>query len=304
MISRQKIQKLILGLAAVHLFAACATTIRDVPTVHADQVDFQGFPALDPAAVKLEVIDERDAPVREHSDELRRALTSLLEQVLTREKVSVNEDAPQTFSLRVRQASRARPQGFAPERCVTLQGRIERAEYFFAEATGTGCHVLRHVFGFTMGGDISQAYRMALDQTLGELRAQLERLPARAMHPRAAIEQSSVAGQDARLTLQVRPAAADVYVDGKHIGIGDVVALPLASGAHALRVTAAGAITDERIVQLAAGEHLELGVELGRAQPVQTPHARGSRKVLWGAVLAGVAAGVAAGVTVGSASAL
>lgn len=69
----------------------------------------------------------------------------------------------------------------------------------------------------------------------------------------------------ASITFTAFPAEADVEVDGEQVAVGEPLTLP--PGPYALRATAAGFDTFEGVLEVIAGEHREIAIEL-EAPPV------------------------------------
>ena len=85
--------------------------------------------------------------------------------------------------------------------------------------------------------------------------------------PRPADRGGSAAPAGRRLTLEVRPADAVVYLDGRLLGSGDQLAslhspLIIDPGAHRLEVTRPGHASQVRSFEAARGEDVALRIEL------------------------------------------
>jgi hypothetical protein len=156
---------------------ACASTLRDVPRVKAREVPFQGFPVLTPPNLALKVLDERPEAMRVNQAELEKELTGVLSEVLRNGNLSVTDKAAQTLTVHVQAKDGRDGRKFDPERCVTLSARLERPDSFFVEAESMGCDEEKNKVGSTMGGNISEAYRVAMGKMLQELRQQLGGIP-------------------------------------------------------------------------------------------------------------------------------
>jgi len=77
--------------------------------------------------------------------------------------------------------------------------------------------------------------------------------------------EDTVAVSGGRLRLTVRPADASVYVDGAFRGTGrEAASLPLPAGRHRVEVVRPGFRTEERDVEVTAGETTEATFELGK----------------------------------------
>jgi hypothetical protein len=156
---------------------ACASTLRDVPSVRARDVPFHGFPVLKPPNVSLKVVDERPAAMRVNQAELEKELQGVLSEVLQNGNLSVTDKAAQALTVHVQAKDGRDGRKFDPERCVTLSARLERPDSFFVEAESMGCDEEKHMVGSRMGGNISEAYRVAMANVLQDLKQQLGAIP-------------------------------------------------------------------------------------------------------------------------------
>jgi hypothetical protein len=280
---------------------ACGSTLRDIPHVQPQEVQFSGLPALVPPNLSLSVLDERPQGMRKNQAELEQVLRGLLSQVLSSQHLHVAEGAPHTLTLHVRAKDPTRFEDFDTKRCVSLHARLEQSGVYFVESTGIGCHQVRHVVGLTVGGDISEAYRVAMNELLRGLSQELESLAQRQELGELTSEADGFAAGSAKLSVRVRPAAATVSIDGHPQPVGEVNELELPPGEHRIEVTASGMMPDHRTVQLLAGQSLVLTCSLSSESAVQvTPAKKRGRSYLWPAIIAGIVAGA----TVGTISAL
>jgi hypothetical protein len=182
---------------------------------------------------------------------------------------------------------------------VSLHARLEQEGVYFVESTGIGCHQLRHVVGLTVGGDISEAYRVAMNELLRSLSQELATLAQNHELSELVPEENTTDQGAGKLSVRVRPAAATVYIDGRPQPVGEVHELELPPGEHRIEVTASGMISDHRTVQLLSGQSLVLTCSLSSESVVQmTPKRSAGHSYLWPAIIAGVVAGATVGTVV------
>jgi hypothetical protein len=95
-----------------------------------------------------------------------------------------------------------------------------------------------------------------------------ERNPGAVIQPRAGDEQSrDLRGEPGSLRLRIEPSDASVYLDGRFIGTAETLSdlrsgLIVDAGAHRLEVVRPGWRSETRSFQAAAGEDVELEIEL------------------------------------------
>ena len=137
----------------------CSSASKKAPELDGASLPLVKFQALSPRVVQLSVQNRRTVNLEagnaaEVEEAVRRALTSALE----RGGIKVKETASNKFNVVISDYPSRTTQG----ECVKVNIEL-RAKWGNSLVTeGFGCHTLKHLIGFTLGGDLSEAYRQAL----------------------------------------------------------------------------------------------------------------------------------------------
>lgn len=179
-------------LAFALLIVGCAgNTIRSVPTLSASKIQAPAFTSLPTRELTVEVFDNRADPYREHSQQVVATVRDALAQALQQSHLTVRSEAPHTLTVRISDRDPVPGMRVKRESCVNVGGVLKmfggRAT---AEAYGAACYEWRHLFGFSLGSDISRAYHAALGSMLAALDEQVRRFEA----PLRQLEAQQLAG--------------------------------------------------------------------------------------------------------------
>jgi hypothetical protein len=144
-----------------------------VPDLHVADVRTPALPGVTPRSVHLEVADER-VPLPEKSKETVERVRAAVSGALGENGIAVAVDSPNRLKMTLHVPKEGEGD-IDRDDCVQLVTRLDMPSAF-AEASAVGCFEWRHWLGFSLGGDSTMEFKVAINQSLQTLDDQLERL--------------------------------------------------------------------------------------------------------------------------------
>lgn len=152
--------------AVVVCLGGCAGTSA-VPEVDASRLRVPALAWLEPKQVRLDVLDERFVPAEDKQksiDNVKAAMSAALADV----GIAVAPDSENALFLRFGEGDR--PIGdFATNECVSMTAVLRASRRRQVEASGFGCAHDRNLFGYSLRGNATTAFEIAINNVFGEL---------------------------------------------------------------------------------------------------------------------------------------
>lgn len=164
----------LLVVASASLLSACASTntIRDVPKIDPEKIEVPALSALPKRDINLQIVDARNASVKEQSLELQAEVERATSRALTRTGIAVTGLSNNALTITVQDYATEKFQ----EGCVKINGALLIPKKAKLSSDATSCYEMKTPGGRLMSSDITKAYEEALtlvfknlDQALGKL---------------------------------------------------------------------------------------------------------------------------------------
>ena len=148
---------------ALLFVGGCSSASKKAPDLDGALLPEVKFQALSPRVVQLSIQNKREVNrAAGNASEVEEAVRRALTNALKRGGVKVKDTALNKFIVVISDYPSRSMQG----ECVKVNSEL-RARWGNSLVTeGYGCHQLKHLVGFSLGGDLSEAYRQALSMTL------------------------------------------------------------------------------------------------------------------------------------------
>jgi len=152
--------------AVVACLGGCAGT-STVPEVDASKLRVPAFAWLEPKQVRLDVVDERFVPAEDKQKSIGN-VKAAVSAALAGAGIAVAPDSENALFLRFGEGDR--PIGeFASNECVMMTAVLRTSRHRQVEASGFGCAHDRNLFGYSLRGNTTTAFEIAINSVFGEL---------------------------------------------------------------------------------------------------------------------------------------
>jgi hypothetical protein len=137
-------------------------------------MDADGLPALNFNAINprnIQVVVKNQRKINHDAGnwkEAEKAVYTAVAGALTRGGISVKDSSKNRLLLVVMDYDGPKPMG----ECVKINGSLRAKWGSEIAAEAFACHQLKHLTGIKLGGDISEAYKMALNYVFDQLEKQ------------------------------------------------------------------------------------------------------------------------------------
>lgn len=156
---------LALTIASTIFSAGCATGSK-APSLDTDKLAAAKFKTLKPKTIRILVKNYRPVNIKaKNTAEVEQAVAKSLEDAFAKNGIKLSKTSPNLLGIQIHDYTGPGADG----ECIKINGRLQGAHGGSITAESHACHNLKHAFGFSMGGSVSEAYERALGMMLDYL---------------------------------------------------------------------------------------------------------------------------------------